>query len=127
MQSLFERAGGLSTTRALADEFFNVMESDAKAKRLLELHPDNLHMSRLKLYKFLTQWFGGPELFGRQYVNAEWLELKHRRLNFNENEKNQWLYCMNTAMKNLKIQPELCKEIMTLFRKMITSMQSIRK
>ena len=100
MQSLFERAGGLSTTRALADEFFNVMESDAKAKRLLELHPDNLHMSRLKLYKFLTQWFGGPELFGRQYVNAEWLELKHRRLNFNEDEKNQWLYCMNTAMKN---------------------------
>lgn len=32
-------------------------------------------MSRLKLYTFLTEWFGGPALFGEQYVNAKGLEL----------------------------------------------------
>ena len=127
MHTLFEKIGGLSSTRALADAFYDVMESDENARRLLEMHPDNLYMSRIKLYKFLTQWFGGPELFGKQYVNAEWLELKHRQLNFTEDEKSQWLYCMNTAMKNLKIEPELCEEIMTLFKNMIKTIQAIKK
>ena len=68
MHTLFEKMGGLSATRALADTFYDVMESDTNARRLLEMHPDNLYMSRIKLYKFLTQWFGGPELFGKQYL-----------------------------------------------------------
>lgn len=127
MQTLFERVGGLSATRALADEFYDVMETEVSAKRLLALHPNKLFMSRLKLYKFLTQWFGGPELFGEQYVNAEWLELKHRSLNFNEDEKSQWLYCMDTAMNNLKFKPEEKQEIMTLFKNMIEVMQAIKK
>lgn len=127
MQSLFERVGGLSATRALANEFFDVMESDAKTKRLLEMHPKNLYMSRFKLYKFLTQWFGGPKLFGEQYVNAQWLELKHRRFNFNDKESDQWLYCMNTAMDNLKYKPEIKEELLSLFTEMIAAMQSIKK
>lgn len=127
MQTLFERLGGLSATRALANEFYDVMQTDVKAQKLLDMHPKKLFMTRISLYKFLTQWFGGPELFGKQYVNAEWLELKHRRLNFNEDEKNQWLYCMNTAMNNLSLKPELKDEIMTLFKSMIDAMQAIKK
>lgn len=127
MQTLFERIGGLSATRALADEFYNVMEKNVCAQRLLEMHPKKLAVSRVKLYKFLTQWFGGPELFGKQYVNVEWLELKHRRLNFNEDEKNQWLHCMNTAMNNLDIKSQQKEEVMSLFANMIDAMQAIKK
>ena len=126
MQSLFERMGRLSATRALANEFYNVMENDKSVRRLLALHPKKLIMPRIKLYKFLTQWFGGPALFGEKYVNAEWLELKHRRLNFNEDEKNQWLYCMTIAMNNLKFDPELKDETLTMFKDMIEKMQALQ-
>ena len=127
MKTLFERMGGLSATRALADEFYDVMENKEGVVELLRIHPEKLFRTRLNLYRYLTHWFGGPELFGKQYMNANWLELKHRRLNFNENEKNQWLYCMNTAMNNLNFNSELKWEIMTLFRDMIDSMQAIKK
>ncbi len=127
MQTFFERIGGLSATRALADEFYNVMESDSETNRILSLHPKNLYMSRLKLYKFLTQWFGGPALFGEQYVNPQWLALKHRRFEINEDEKNQWLYCMDTAMKNLNYQITERKEAMHLYKEMIAKMQELRK
>jgi len=60
-------------------------------------------------------------------MNANWLELKHRRLNFNENKKNQWLYCMNTDMNNLNFDSLLKQEIITLFKDMIESMQAIKK
>ena len=127
VQTLFERMGGLSATRKLADEFYDVMEVDETAQRLLEMHPKKLVMSRFKLYKFLTEWFGGPKLFGEQYVNAEWLELKHRRLNFTDDEKDLWLYCMSNAMSNLDYQKQIKEEIMTKFIQMIESIQSINK
>lgn len=127
MQTLFERIGGLSATRKLADEFYDVMQADEIAQGLLEMHPKKLMMSRLKLYKFLTQWLGGPELFGKQYVNVEWLELKHRRLNFTEEEKNQWLHCMNVAMDRLQFKPEHKQELISLFKHAIKEMQLIGK
>ena len=118
--------GGLSATRALTDEFYDIMEKDENAKSLLNIHPKKLYYSRLNLYRFLTHWFGGPKLFADQYISADWLELRHRRLNFNENEKNQWLYCMSKAMCNLKFNSELQQEIMHLLENMINAMQSKR-
>jgi len=126
MRTLFDRIGGLASTRALADEFYNVMESDAKAKSILEIHPSNLYMSRLKLYKFLTQWFGGPALFGEQYVNAKWLALKHRRFNLTKDEKDQWLHCMDTAMDNLKFAAAEKQEAMQRYIGMIECMQKLK-
>ena len=127
MQTLFEKIGGLSATRNLANEFYDVMQADEVAQRLLEMHPEKLVMSRLKLYKFLTQWLGGPELFGKQYVNVEWLELKHRRLNFTEAEKDQWLHCMKIAMDRLQFESEHKQELMSLFKHAIKEMQLIGK
>ena len=119
--------GGLSATRALVDEFYDVMESDERVVELLQMHPKKLFRTRINLYRYLTHWFGGPELFGKQYMNPNWLELKHRRLNFNENEKNQWIYCMNTAMNNLEYSVQIKQEVMTVFKDTIVSMQAIKK
>ena len=127
MKTLFERMGGLSATHALVDEFYDVMESDERVVELLQMHPKKLFRTRINLYRYLTHWFGGPELFGKQYMNTNWLELKHRKLNFNENEKNQWLLCMNTAMSNLEFSVQIKQEVMTLFKDTIDSMQAIKK
>ncbi len=127
MKSLFERMGGLSATRALADEFYDIMEKNKNTTELLNIHPKKLFRTRFNLYRFLTQWLGGPELFGKQYMNENWLELKHKRLNIDEKLKNQWLYCMSTAMNKLQFNSQLKQEIMTLFEDMIEAMQTIKK
>jgi len=75
----------------------------------------------------MSEWFGGPALFGSQYVNAKWLELRHRRFDLSERQKEQWLYCMNQAMTNLTYEAEL-KNLLTLrFSAMIRQMQRQKK
>lgn len=37
MQTRFDRIGDLAISRALADEFYNVMEANVKTKRILEI------------------------------------------------------------------------------------------
>jgi len=65
VKTLFERMGGLSATRTLADEFYDIMENDENVTELLNMHPKKLFRTRLNLYRFLTKWFGGQELFGK--------------------------------------------------------------
>ncbi len=112
--------------RNLADEFYDVMESDPTIQELRDIHPGKLHSSRKALYKFMAQWFGGPALFGEQYVNATWLELRHRRFDLSNRQKEQWLYCMNKAMTNLAYEDELRSLMYVRFSELIKLMQRER-
>ncbi len=122
-ESLFERIGSLSKVQELASEFYDVMDKESFAKDLREIHPENLFMSKKSLAKFIAQWLGGPKLFGDQYVNVTWLELRHRRFELSEKNKQQWLYCMDMAMTNVGIEDGLKRELHRKFEGMINSMQ----
>lgn len=113
--TLFERIGGLGGARALADCFYDVMERDLNARTILRMHPSNLHLSRKKLYLFIVEWFGGPELFGASQVNQPWLRLRHQHLAIGESERNQWLSCMKQAMIELQYEPQLLDECLNRF------------
>ncbi len=122
-ESLFEKIGSLSKVQELTSEFYDTMEKEPFAKELRDLHPKNLFMSKKALAKFITHWLGGPELFGEQYVNITWLELRHRRFELSERNKQQWLHCMNIAMTNVGIEDDLKNELNQKFSTMIESMQ----
>ncbi len=123
MGSLFEQIGNQSKIQDLANEFYDVMDEDPQAKELRDIHPNNLTMSKKALYKFITHWLGGPKLFGEQYVNAKWLELRHRRFDLTESQKQQWLYCMNKAIMNIGLDNDLKIELNSKFESMIKSMR----
>lgn len=113
--SLFDRIGGLAGARALADSFYDVMQREVSTRTLLHMHPQNLSRSRTKLYRFITEWFGGPPLFGTRQVNQPWLRLRHQHLVIGTSERDQWLYCMQQAMIELHYTQELQAECMNKF------------
>ena len=109
METLFQKFGSQYQVQQLAEEFYDVMDRDAKAKELRELHPDNLFFTKKILYRFLVHWSGGPEIFNSDLTNSTWLELRHRNVELIDLHQNQWLYCMETAMRNLEFKEELIK------------------
>ncbi|MBX2867674.1 MAG: hypothetical protein KTR18_03315 [Acidiferrobacterales bacterium] len=125
--SIFEQLGSLTAVKKLAEEFYDVMETDPEVIELRAIHPGKLHSSRKALYKFMSEWFGGPTLYGEQYINATWLELRHRRFCINDQQRDQWLYCMNKAMVNLQYESKLRNLMLGRFSDMIKSMQLQRR
>ncbi|MEM7304911.1 MAG: group II truncated hemoglobin [Pseudomonadota bacterium] len=116
--SLFSRIGGHTEINRLANRFYDVMERDSFARPVLNLHPDDLTRSRKRLENFLCEWFGGPKLFGEQYVNPDWLKLRHQHLNIGTDERDQWLYCMKTAMQELNYDQQLQHDLNSRFFKL---------
>ena len=122
MESLFEKFDSQYQVQQLAEEFYDVMDRDAKAKELRNLHPDNLFFTKKILYRFLVHWSGGPEIFNSELTNSTWLELRHRNVELNELHRKQWLYCMEMAMQNLEFKAELIEEVLARFSSLINSM-----
>ena len=113
--TLFDRIGGHTEISKLANRFYDVMERDAIASTVLQMHPDDLSRSRNRLENYLCEWFGGPKLFGEQYVNPDWLKLRHKHLNIGLDERDQWLYCMKTAMQELNYDQQLQHDLNARF------------
>ena len=126
MESLFEKLGSLSAVSSLANEFYDVMDRDVSAKELRAIHPNNLHMSKKTLYRFLAHWSGGPKIFNEEYINTTWLELRHRNIELSEQHKKQWLYCMETAINRLEFSDDLKQELLSRFSSLINSMVAKR-
>lgn len=116
--TLYERIGGQAAVTELANKFYDVMQKDEYARKLLDMHPVDLTRSRMRLAHFLCEWLGGPKLFGERYVNPGWLKLRHRHLNIGIEDRDQWLHCMIKAMQQLRydnqLQNELAREFYTL-------------
>ena len=128
MTTLYARLGGnLTAVRNLANAFYDVMESDPGVRDLRELHPQKLHSAKKHLFQFLAHWLGGPKLFGEQYANAAWMELRHRHFDLGDENARQWLYCMDRAMTNQGVDAELKAALLARFSGLIRAMQRRRK
>ena len=121
---MYERIGGQTRLAELANQFYDVMERDEIASTVLHLHPRDLTRSRKRLEHFLCEWFGGPKLFGEPYVNADWLKLRHQHLNIGIEERDQWMHCMATAMRELNFDPLLQEELKGMFFNMAGYMKT---
>ena len=106
-RSLYFQIGGQTAVFNLADQFYLVMQREAELAKLLAMHPSNLTRSRKKLAQYLCQWFGGPSLFGADYMSAEWMRQRHQHLQIGFEARDQWLHCMQLAIKDLDYGDEL--------------------
>jgi hemoglobin len=114
-QSLFDLLGGepeaTNQIRAIVEAFYDVMDSDEKAKTIRLMHPEDLTSSREKLFIFLTGWTGGPQLYIERYGHP-FLRRRHLPFKIGEEERDQWIYCMTKGMLNLKMEEEKIKALL---------------
>ena len=114
-QSLFDLLGGepeaTNQIRAIVEAFYDVMDTDEKAKTIRLMHPEDLTSSSEKLFMFLTGWTGGPQLYTDRYGHP-FLRRRHLTFKIGEEERDQWIYCMAKGMLNLKMEEEKIKALL---------------
>jgi hemoglobin len=97
--------------REIVEAFYDVMDSDEKAKTIRLMHPEDLTPSREKLFMFLSGWTGGPQLYIERYGHP-FLRRRHLPFKIGEDERDQWIYCMTKGMLNLKMEEEKIKALL---------------
>jgi hemoglobin len=114
-QSLFDLLGSepeaTNQIRAIVEAFYDVMDSDEKAKPIRQMHPEDLTSSREKLFMFLCGWTGGPQLYTERYGHP-FLRRRHLPFKIGQEERDQWIYCMTKGLLNLKMEEEKIKALL---------------
>ena len=114
-QSLYDLLGGepeaTHKIREIVEAFYDVMDSDEKAKTIRQMHPEDLTSSREKLFMFLTGWTGGPQLYIERYGHP-FLRRRHLPFKIGEEERDQWIYCMTKGLLNLKMDEVKIKALL---------------
>jgi hemoglobin len=69
------------------------------------MHPSSLDISREKLYRFLSGWTGGPDIYTPHYGPA-FLRARHLPFPIGTSARDQWLTCMLMAMQDLGLEED---------------------
>jgi len=112
----FDWVGGEAAVRALADRFYDLMDREPAYAGIRAMHPDSLDDSRQKFFWFLCGWLGGPQHYVERFGHPR-LRMRHMPFTIGIKERDQWLTCMNQAMTELEMDPELVARLNDSFFK----------
>jgi hemoglobin len=110
--SHYERIGGAEKVRTLVHRFYQIMDELPESFGIRKMHAENLQNSEDKLFKFLSGWMGGPQLFIQEFGHPM-LRRRHMPFAISIPERDQWLLCMNKALQEVVEDEVLRKELAT--------------
>ena len=113
--SPYERLGGEQAVRKLVDRFYDLMDSLPEAGQIRALHPEDLTGSRDKLFKFLSGWLGGPQLYVAEYGHPR-LRARHLPFPIGDAERDAWLRCMEQALAETEMDELLRSHLLQSLR-----------
>lgn len=101
--SLYEAIGGSKTLRLVVESFYPKVQAHPL---IGPLFPEDIDPVIEKQYLFLTQFFGGPQLYSDEYGHPM---MRGRHLPFPITPKHAeaWLDCMRRALQEVGIEEEL--------------------
>lgn len=111
MSTLFDALGGEPGVRGLVDAFYDCMDAEPVYAGIRALHPPSLDGSRDKLFWYLCGWSGGPQHFVERFGHPR-LRARHLPFSIGESERDQWLRCMNAAIKERELAPPLVQSLL---------------
>jgi hemoglobin len=101
--TIYEMIGGADTIRELVTHFYKYVAQDPD---LSPIFPDDFTEVREKQYAFLTQFFGGPQLYTQTYGPPK-LRARHLPFPVTPRRAKAWLRCMERAMDDTGIQGDV--------------------
>jgi hemoglobin len=122
-QTHYQRIGGDEKVRTLVQRFYQLMDELPEAYGIRKLHAEDLRGATDKLYKFLTGWMGGPQLYVEQYGHPM-LRARHLPFGIGAAERDQWLLCMNQALDEVVEDAALRRELSASFAKLADHMRN---
>ncbi|NLY26373.1 MAG: group II truncated hemoglobin [Alcaligenaceae bacterium] len=106
----FDWMGGEPAVQALVDRFYDLMDLETGYAELRATHGPDLDRARQRLFWFLCGWLGGPSYFVEN-VGHPMLRARHLPFAIGVTERDQWVACMDQAMKDTGL-PEPLQDIL---------------
>jgi hemoglobin len=121
--SHYQRIGGEEKVRALVVRFYQLMDELPEAYGIRKLHAEDLQGAQDKLFKFLSGWMGGPQLFVEQYGHPM-LRRRHLPFAIGDAERDQWLMCMRQGLQEVVEDMALRQELLDSFVRVADHMRN---
>ena len=119
----YERIGGAQSVQRLVRRFYALMDELPEAFSIRKLHAKSLQGAEDKLYKFLSGWMGGPQLYIKTYGHPM-LRRRHLPFPIGQAERMQWLMCMDMALAEVVTDNDLRRELSDAFAKVAEHMRN---
>lgn len=116
-------AGGRKGILTLVTRFYELMDLGPESELVRQMHQDDLTQSRQKLFMFLSGWFGGPNLYWREFGHPR-MRARHMKFPINSIARDQWLYCMQMAINEMSWKQEFKEFTMKSFTDFAHHMQN---
>ena len=110
----FEWMGGEPRVQALVDRFYDLMDLEPAYAALRASHGSTLAEARQKLFWVLCRWLGGPDRYVRRFGHPR-LRARHLPFSIGILERDQWLACMDQAMGEVGVDPDLRQRLNASF------------
>ena len=110
----FDWIGGEKVVLALCERFYDLMELQPEYAALRSVHGPDLTQARQKLFWFLCGWLGGPSYYTERFGHPR-LRMRHMPFAIGIRERDQWLACMDQAMRETGIDSELRERLQGSF------------
>lgn len=116
-QSIYESVGE-DKIRQLTHHFYQEV---AKNPKLGSLYPEDLAPAENRLFLFLLQVFGRPQIYSEQIGHPR-LKMRHFDWDIDESKRDRWLNSMFAAMDMLELDPNVRELKMGYFIKVAKRM-----
>ena len=120
-QTPYGAMGGEQAILNLVDRFYFYMDTLPEAAGIRAIHQADLSSAKDKLFKFLSGWLGGPNLFIEEFGHPM-LRARHLPFVIGESERDQWMLCMNKAIADIPMDATLEKNFRNALQQLATRM-----
>lgn len=117
----YQLIGGEDVVLMLVDRFYFYMDTLSETEDIRKMHASDLSNAKDKLFKFLSGWLGGPDLFVQEFGHPR-LRKRHFPFAIGSSEKDQWMICMNQAMAEIVIDAKLKESLLESLDQLATHM-----
>ena len=113
--------GGEPAILKLVERFYFYMDTLPEVKPLRDIHQPDLSSAKSKLFKYISGWLGGPNLFIEEFGHPM-LRARHLPFSIGEQERDQWMLCMNMAIAEMTMDPTLRTNLLNALQDLSTHM-----
>ena len=117
LDSLYKELGARKI-KHLVDSFYEFVYQDPI---LIPLFNNDIEEIKDKQYCFLTQFFGGPQLYIEKYGPPR-MRMRHAPHKINQKAMESWLICMQKAIDTLDLPKDLAQRLYNSFPKLAQHM-----
>lgn len=119
----YERIGGEAKLHELVNRFYELMDELPETYGIRRMHGESLDGANDKLFKFLSGWTGGPQLFIEEF-GEPFLRRRHFPFSIGSSERDQWMLCMNQALSEVIKDEALLVELSIALSKVADHMRN---